>query len=241
MNGMNIENKFVKEAKRRMAAEKARNMRYKKPMLASLGWSEIENRLNDIEEECASVHYFTDDESDSLVAALDGDEDEAYEFRMTFADIEAKCDNLRRVIGELSYDEDTYDYFEDFFNTCTVALLGNRYDVVGFDTYEEDYMSMARYEQDLATTEAGKKLMRMTKAEMISCIGQCFGIVLSFADLENQYQSISAAMAVLRSENITIIGTIKEIEAAFNRCEEYYNDPEYKRLIKCLPDRVWLE
>lgn len=235
------ENDFIKAAKQRMAAEKARNMRYKRPMLASLGWATIESELNDIEEACASVHYFLDDDNDSLVAALDGDEDEAYEFRMTFADIEAKCDNLRRAIDEVSYDEDN-EYFEDMFNTCTVSLLGNRYNIIGYDVVEEDYMSMCRYEMDLATTEAGKRLMRLTKAQMISTIGQCVGIVLAFADLRNQYDTISAAMAVLRHENVTILGTIKEIEKAYERsCDNWNRDAEFDRLLKLLPERVWLE
>lgn len=234
-------NEFVEEAGRRMAAEKARNMRYRRPMLATLGWMTIEEELNDIEEACGNVHYFLDDENDSLIAALDGDEEEAFEFRMTFADVEAKCEMLRSAIDEI---DTGGDYFEDFFNTCTVALIGNRYETLGFDTFQEDYFSLSRYEADLASTEAGKRLMRMTKAEMVSSIGQCVGVLLAFADLKTQYDSISAAMAVLRSENVTILGTIKEIEAAYERQEElgqWKDDREFKRLISCLPDRVWLE
>lgn len=63
---------------------------------------------------------------------------------------------------------------------CTVALIGNRYNTLGYDSEEEDYFSLTGYEQELAQTEAGKRLMRMTKAEMISTIGQCFGITLAF-------------------------------------------------------------
>lgn len=45
---------FAKDAHRRAAAEKARNMRYRRPMLASLGWETIDSELNDINE---AVHY----------------------------------------------------------------------------------------------------------------------------------------------------------------------------------------
>lgn len=233
------DNEFVKEAKRMMAAEKARNMRYKKSMLASLGWAEIESELNDIEEECSGVHWLTADD-DALVAALDGNEDEAYEFKMVFADIEGKCEILRRTVEEITYYD---DYFEDVFNACTVALIGNRYEVIGFDTFEEDYYSMCKYEQNLAITEAGKRIMRMTKSEMISTIGQCFGIVLAFADLRQQYDSISAAMAILRQENKSIIDTVKMIEAAYDRCKDNWGDrdDEFDRLLENLPERAWLE
>lgn len=230
---------FVKEAKRRAAAEKARNMRYKCPMLASLGWSEIQFELNDIEEACGAVHYFVDDENDSLVAALDGDEDEAFEFRMTFSDVEGKCELLRRAIDEIDTGDDS---FEDYFNMCTVALIGNRYDVLGYDGYQEDYMSLCRYEANLAVTEAGKRLMRMTKQEIIASIGQCVGILFAFFDLRLQYQTIEASMAVLREENMSVLKTVKEIEAAYERASDNHGeDDEFNRLLKELPERIWLE
>lgn len=233
-------NTFVEEAKRQMAAEKARNMRYRRPMLASLGWETIESELNDIEEECDTVRYFIDNDDDSLVAALDGDEDDAYEFRMAFADVSAKCDMLRNSINELDTGD---DYIEDFFNTCTVALIGNRYDVLGFDSYQEDYYSLSRYEADLATTKAGERMMRMTKAEMISAIGQCMGIALAFADIKTQYDSISAAMAVLRNENTSILNIVKEIEKAYERCQDDWRnrDEEFDRLLACLPEEAWVQ
>ena len=236
------DNEFVAEVKRRIAQEKARNLRYKRPMLSNMGWEQISAELDEIEEACGTVHYFVNDENDTLLAALDGDEEEEFEFRMTFSDIEGKCDMLRNAIAEVEYGDD--EYFEDFFNTCTTALIGNRYEVLGYDTYEEDYYSLCRYEADLATTEAGKRLMRMTKAEMIAAIGQCVGILLSFVDLRLQYDSISAAMAILRQENTTILQTVKEIEKAYERAEEnrsWKSDKEFESLLKALPDKAWVE
>ena len=220
-------------------AEKAKNMRYRRPALASLGWETIETELSNIEEECGNVHYFIDNDNDSIVAALDGDEDEAYEFKMAFADLEAKCETLRSIIDEIDTGE---EYFEDYFNMCTVALIGNRYDVLGYDTYQEDYYSLCRYEADLATTEAGVKLMRMTKAQMISAIGECMGIVLAFIDLRTDYDNLSAAMAVLRDNNMSVIKTVKEIEAAYERCQDNWkSDKEFEKLLCALPEKVWLE
>lgn len=224
---------FADEVRRRTAEEKARAMRYRRPMLADLGWCAIEDGLCEIEEACAEVHWYTDTDEDTLVNALDGDEDEAWEFKMTFADVEAKCEDLRHAINELDPGE---DYMEDFFNTCTVALIGNRYKLLGWDGMEEDYFGLTGYEPELAVTEAGKRLMRMTKAEMISAIGQCMGIVLAYADLKTQYDSLSAALAVLRDENTSILKTVREIEEAYER-----NGEDFDRLLACLPERVWIE
>lgn len=42
------DNKFVAEAKRRIAQEKAQNLRYKRPMLSNMGWEQISAELEEI-------------------------------------------------------------------------------------------------------------------------------------------------------------------------------------------------
>lgn len=236
------ENQFVLEAKRRMAMAKAREMRYRKPMLSSIGWYEISEGLNDIETACSEVHWFFDDEK-NLVSAFDGNDDEAWEFRMVFSDIETNADRLRCSLDEIIREmyDDSEDDIEDYFNTCTVALLGNRYEVLGFDTYQEDYYSLTRYEMNLATTEAGKKLMRKTKAEIISSIGHCMSIVLAYSDLKTQYDNISSALDILRGTNQGILDTIQKINDAYDKANDEWEDQkEYNKLLHSLPDEVWI-
>lgn len=73
----------AEETKRR----KAMNLRYKKPIVKELNLYSIENELCDIQEACEDVHWYFDTDEDTLINALDGDEDEAYEFKMMFADL----------------------------------------------------------------------------------------------------------------------------------------------------------
>lgn len=231
---------FIRQAKLRAAADKARNMRYKRSMLAGLGYSEIMSGLEEMSEACADVRYFAETDEDTLLDALDGDEDELWEFKMAFTDVYAAAD---RLLEEM-YDIETYDdYLEDHFNNCTVALIGNRFEIVGFDSFVEDYMSMTRYQQDLAQTEAGKRLMRMTKAEMISAVGQCFGILLAYYDLRIQYDNLSGAIDMMRGENRALLETVKRIEALYDKQEDagWQGCPEWEQLLSYLPDRAWLE
>lgn len=100
---------------------------------------------------------------------------------MAFADLSAKADQLQEALWDQSF-EDFYREFDD----ATVALIGNRYRLVGYDTDEEDYSSLTGYEQKLAQTEAGKRLCRLTKAEMLSRIGWAMGITLAFFDLRHE-------------------------------------------------------
>lgn len=149
-------------------ANRTRNLRYKRPALASLGFDAIQNKLDDISEACDYVHWYVDQESDVLMDALDGNEEEAWEFKMAFADLEAKVYQLREAM------QDNWMWPERYyqmFDYCTVALIGSRYRTIGWDAEEEDYLSLTAYEQELAQTEAGKCLMRLTKK---ACPGDCY-------------------------------------------------------------------
>ena len=221
-------------------AERSRNLRYKRPMLASLGYEAIANELYEIQEACSDVHWFIDQDGDeTLLNALDGNEDEEFEFKMAFSDLEAKAEELSNIL----YNWDIRDEFDD----CTVALIGNRYKILGYDSAEEDYYSLCSYEEELAQAEAGKRLMRHTKAELISKIGQCFGITLAFMDLRQHYDYLKATFDILRDENTSMLKIIHEIE---NLYEESYADDFYSRidstkkfnrLLNTLPDRIWVE
>lgn len=216
--------------------EKARALRYKKAALDSLGWDQIYDQLQEIGEACCDVRWFIDDDGDNVLAAMDGDEDEVYEFKMAFADLEAKCEQLNDILQE-NYDIGKY------FDDCTVALIGNRYNLVGYDAMEEDYYSLARYDATLAEKESAKRVMRWTKSEMIEKIGQCMGITLAVIDLRSSYDYLKATMDIIRGENMSIIKIVKEIEEEYNKVDEsgFYKSRDFDKLVSMLPERAWLE
>lgn len=208
-------------------------------MLAELGYSEIIDKLYEITDACGEIRWFIEDDGDTLLNALDGDEEDEYEFKMAFSMLEAESERISEIFNDC--------YIKEYFDNCTVALIGNRFKSVGFDDYEEDYYSLTDYEQELAYTEAGKKIMRMTKAEMLSTIGQCVGILISFQNVCLKYDYLKATFDILRDENTSILKNIKEIENAYKAAnEERFNDysestRKFERLIKNMPDKIWVE
>ena len=215
--------------------EQARNLRYKRPALEFMGWDTIQEALNEIQSACEDVTYSMS--VDSILDAFDGDEERAWEFRMAFSGLSAKAEEL---YGILYYLPDVSEYFDD----CTVALIGERYKQVGYDGYEEDYYRLTGYEEELAKTEASKRVCRWTKKEMLTNIGQCMGILLAFYDLRQQYDYLKAELDILRGENAAILQTIKSIEEIYDRqaeLPEWQNDPEFEKLLRLLPERVWIE
>lgn len=226
-------------------ASRTRDMRYKRPALASMSYDAMRTELWNIRDACVDIHFFTDQDDDTLLNALDGDEDDAWEFRMAFSDLEAKADRLEQIIGD--YHGWGNDSLERTYNDCTVALIGDRYKVLGYDGVEEDYFALTSYDERLAQTEAGKRLMRRTKPEMLSTIGQCVGILLAFLDLRQQYDYLKATFDILRDENTSLLQTIKEIDAAYDAVTvEWWNRSNeavrrFDALLENLPDRAWVE
>jgi len=219
--------------------ERSQNLRYKRPALESLELHFIMSELDEIQETCGEIHWMEQDE-EILLTALDGDDEALYEFKILFSDMEQKADELYERIREsyLSHDD---------FNDCMTGLLGNRYNLIGYDGYQEDYYSLTGYDTERAFTEAGKRIMRLTKAEMLDRIGQCMGITLAYLDLRFQYDYLKATIDILRDENTSFLNIIKDIEKVYLEADaENFSasgraTQELDRLIRTIPDKVWCE
>lgn len=225
-------------------AERARALRYKRAALASMGFEFLRAELDDIRDACDTIHWWTDQDDETLLNALDGDDEDVWEFKLAFSHLEAKADELFEMIYELCRYEDD---FGQVYDDCTVALIGNRYQTIGYDSFEEDYYALTGYEPGLAQTESGKRLMRRTKAEIISIIGQCFGILIAFLDLRQQYDYLKATFDILRDENTSMLQQVREIDAAYkalvtaDRSARSEAEKKFDRLLAALPDRAWVE
>ena len=195
-----------------------------------MGFEVLRVELDDICDACDTIHWWTDQDDETLLNALDGDDEDVWEFKMAFAHLKARADELFETIYELCRYEDD---FGQTYDDCTVALIGNRYQTIGDDWFEEDYYSLTGYEQGLAQTESGKRLMRRTKAEIISIIGQCFGILIAFLDLRQQYDYLKATFDILRDENTSMLQQVKEIDAAYQALDGAEQEgPPKLRIIK---------
>lgn len=228
-------------------SEHSRALRYKRPALASLGYETIYSELNSIQETCEEVQWYIDEDDDQLLNALDGDDEAVWEFKTAFADLTAKTEEILGAVDRV--ERDCFGTSEDFarlFDDCTVALIGDRYEVVGYDSMEEDYFHLISYEQELACTEAGKRLMRKTKADMLSTIGMCVGITLAFIDLRQQYDYLKATMDILLDENRAVTQQLQAVEDAYFKAEAvgfaagFAETRTFERLLDALPAQVWV-
>ena len=223
---------------------KARQLRYKKPIVKDLNLEAIRDDLWNIQEECSDIRWYTDsdDGTDSLINALDGDEDEAYEFKMAFADLCAECDRMQWDLEE--------QWVPDCFNIFFVAAgAGGSYGgLLGWDAYEGDYFGID-VESSFAEDEARKKLKQMTKDDLIAAMRQCFKVYQAYIGLRSRYDSLKAAIDILRDQNTGILQAVKEIERLYDAAQsknswlysEYSKEArEWKQYTDALPQEAWI-
>ena len=222
---------------------KARNIRYKKPIVKNLNLEFITQDLWNIQEKCEDVRWYTDsdDGSDSLINALAGDEDEAYEFKMAFADLCAECERMFYDLQE----EWAPDCFDIFFVS---AGAGETYGgLLGFDEWEQDYFGLDCSEA-FAEDEAKRKLKQMTKDELITAARQCFKVYAAYIGLRNRYDSLAAAIDILRDKNTGILQIVKQIEELYEAASkkqgsyaEYSREwREFEKYTDALPQEAWI-
>lgn len=219
---------------------KAKQLRYKKPIAKYVNLEYIQQDLWDIQEACEDVHWFADSEDgeETLVNALNGDEDEAYEFRMEFADLCAECERMFEDLQE--------EWVPDCFDIFFVAAGAG--DLLGWDSYEQDYMGIECAES-WAEDESKEKLKRMTKDELIAATRQCFKVYQAYVGLRNRYDSLKAAIDILRDQNTGYIQVVKEIERMYEEAQTKQGEyakwskewKEFERYTDALPQEAWIQ
>lgn len=218
---------------------KAIQLRYKKPIVKDINLWTIQEELDEISYECDDVRYYWETDDDTLLNALDGDEDEAYEFRMAFADLCAECDQMREDLQN----EYVPECFDLLFVAAGAGEHGGGY--LGWDSWEQDYFGL-NCTDEFVTGQAAKKLKQMTKDQIIECMGACLKVLYAYLGLRYRYDSLKAAFDILRDENTGILKITKKIDELYDQCEAErfykYSKPvkEFESLLEALPQEHWL-
>lgn len=219
---------------------KAFQLRYKKPIVKDINLWTIREELDEISCECDNVRYYWESDDDTLLNALDGDEDEAYEFKMAFADLCAECKQMR--------DDLENEYVPECFDILFVAAGAGDYGggLLGWDSYEKDYFGI-NCSDDFIKGESAKKLKQMNKDQIIECTGACLKVLYAYIGLRYRYDSLKSAFDILRDENTGILKVVKAIEELYEKCEadwfSRYSEHvrEFDELLAGLPPEAWIQ
>ena len=222
--------------------EKARNLRYKKPLVKEMNLDFITQEMWDISDACNEVFDLIQND-DLLLDAFDGDTDEASEFRMAFSDLSAECEKMKRDLDE--------EWVPDCFDRFFVAVgAGESYGgLCGYHTFVEDYFGLSSGEAAWAMKENTKVLKRMTKDELIEAAQQCFRVFQQYIALRYRYDCLRSALDILRGYNSEYFHMIEDIDRLYDeagnvscRKSENYQKKirELERVLGDLPKQAWV-
>lgn len=232
----------AEEKKRIMAQEKARELRYKRPISRKLNIYRMRDTLMDIQEACDDVRHYVDEGDETLIDALDGDEEEAFEFKVAFSLLSAECEQFCDDFQE----DFVPEYFDLFF---AMADKGGR--MLGYDEYEGDYYGLGDFMGRLANEEAASKMKRLTKDQLITAVQYCFGVYQAYISLTYRYDCIKASMDILRGENSEHLKMVRQYEELYERANEETDGFRYdfkgdscremEKLAQALPQEAWIQ
>lgn len=196
--------------------QKAKQKRYKKPMHKEMNLDSIQYKLYDIISECQDVSCFFEGGDDELLEEMIGGEDEVREFKFMFAQLVSECEQMQDELEN----EWVPEMFDIFFASCSDRSQS----LIGFDSYEGDYMSIAPgMETEWAIQEAQKKLSRYTKSQIIEASCQCFRISLAYLALRNRYEDLKTSMDIIRERNKAELEVIKGINTMYQKANDTTN------------------
>lgn len=220
---------------------KAKNLRYKKPIAKYMNLFFIAEEVDSMMDTVYDVQWFVDDES-NLVNALNGDEDEAWEFKMAFSDLAAELERFRDDMQEAWVPE----CFDELFPAAGADYFGG---YLGFDSYEGDYYGLNPYEYKWAEDEAEKRICRMTKKELLEAVGACLKVYSSYVALRYRYDCLEASLRIIQEKNLEGLKLVKAIEEQYETAEQESNHFMYKykgsvikldKMLEEMPNEYWL-
>lgn len=220
---------------------KAKQLRYKKPIAKCMNYDFICEQIWNMGELISDVQWFVEDD-ENLVNALNGDEDEAYEFKMAFSDLAAELEQFEEDLRN--------EYVPECFDELFPAIGASQYGgYLGFDSYEDDYFGLQPYEYKWAEDEAEKRICRMTKKELLEAVGACLKVYTAYTALQYRYDCLEASLKIIQEKNLEGLKLVKAIEEQYDKAEadsehfRYQYGDEVRKLdnmISQIPQEYWL-
>lgn len=220
---------------------KAKNLRYKKPIAQYMNLDFIRESVWDMQEVITDVQWFIEDEA-NLVNAMNGDEDDAYEFKMAFSDLAAELQQFEEDLN----DEWIPECFDDLFPAAGADFFGG---FLGYDAYEHDYFGLSPYKYNWAEQEAEKRICRLTKKDLLEAVGACLKVYSSFVALRYRYDCLEASLKIIQEKNLEGLKMVKAIEGQYEKAEQESNHFEYRwgnevrkldGMLDNIPQEYWL-
>ena len=201
-----------------------KNAIWKKSILEGLSFEDITECLYEMTEKGDYLGY------ESGLS----DSEYAEEFRELYNEVNYGAQNLLDALYENSAD------VRENWDDMTVGMLGEIHSVYGFDAAEIDYFKLTEYTSEYAIEEAKKRLMRLTKDELINTFSKVFKIVLGYIDIKSAFDTIDAVVTELDYRGALLESKNNEINRLYEDLTGIDGE-NFDKLVKNIPGRMWVE
>lgn len=202
--------------------KQSKNPLWKKSMLQKLSLYEIRDMLDEIGENGDMYGYDYGDITGYYA-----------EYKDQFDDLAGLAYNLMEAMDEY----DVSEHWDDM----TVALLGEMYTVLGFDTAELDYYGLYnRFEEDLAQDEAVKRILRLNKMDMLMLFRKVLCTIVLFYDIKAAHDCLTSIVEELDDRAVVMKRKDDVINSLYKDLTGK-NSEQFDELVKNLPQRMWVE
>ena len=177
-----------------------------------------------------------------------GDSGYYNDYKELFDELSAGAYTLEEALGDVNDELHLgIDYGDEstVWDDVMVAMLGPLYTTLGYDVSEYDYFHMVNsWDDNAAQKEAKKRLMRLTKEQLINTVGKVFQIMALFWDLKAAHDCLTAVVDELDYKG----AILEEKSDAIDKLYEEYTgkdaeefEARFEELTKKLPQRMWVE
>lgn len=224
----------VKEIQQEQMKQKARNLRYKKPLASELNYESIIGNLWNMREECGQVNIYDRD----LIEDAIGDEEDADHFIMEFQMLD---NDIERAIDDMS----NYDFEQENYDLCLVAANADSSGYMGYDTYEEDYFQLGDYESEAAVKESVERLKRMKKDEIIEAFHFSIRLVALYETIKYRFDCLQTSIQTIKDKTTVSKQMLDELAKLYDECEasgwRWDIVRKFDNMTDALPPEVWLK
>lgn len=135
---------------------------------------------------------------------------------------------------------DEYDEKRDLWDDMTVNLLGDLFTVYGWDVAELDYYKLTSFEEELAVQECEKRLMRLTKQELIRNFRKVLMTIVMFYDIKAAHDCLTSIVEELDERGALLAQKNERINLLYKDLTGKSGEA-FDEEIARLPPRMWVE
>lgn len=202
---------------------------WKKSILADLSYDAMTEWLEEIGENGDPDGY-----EDSEIEGYYND------YKEQFDELSAGAWTMYEAMTDYSYYNDEYDSFQAIWNDMTVGLLGDLYTVYGYDATQLDYYKLTSFEEELAVQECEKRLMRLTKQELIRNFRKVLMTIVMFYDIKAAHDCLTSIVSELDERGALLEQKNERINLLYKDLTSRSSEA-FDAEIENLPPRMWVE